>query len=158
MTVDPKAIRFLQESAAPKNVEGPPETESAAAESSETVTEATEAAAETETRGEEKAHSTAEVTEASSSRRSSKKSDLTPFYPPPYSAPFMFIPAYLEVSFLACSAIYLRHPTARPNYSEIPTPYDADGEVIRLAWEWYSRTRPRIRSKSQLARMPENRQ
>lgn len=154
VTVDPKAIRFLQESVTPKNVEESLETESAAAEPSETVKEATEAA-ETEAPGEEK---TAEVTGASSSRRSSKKSDLTPFYPPPYSAPFMFIPAYLEVSFLACSAIYLRHPTARPNYSEIPTPYDADGEVIRLAWEWYSRTRPRIRSKSQLGRMPENRQ
>ncbi|KAG1724700.1 uncharacterized protein EDB91DRAFT_1170255 [Suillus paluster] len=46
------------------------------------------------------------------------------------------------------SAIYVRHPTARPGYSEIPTPYDADGEVIRLAWEWYSKMRPRTRSKS----------
>jgi len=60
-----------------------------------------------------------------------------PFDLPDYSAPFLFIPAYLEVSFPTCSAIYVRHPTARPGYSEIPTPYDADGEVMRLGWEFY---------------------
>ncbi|THH16309.1 hypothetical protein EW146_g4312 [Bondarzewia mesenterica] len=87
-----------------------------------------------------------------------KKSDLTPFNLPAYASPFIFIPAYIEPSFATCSAIYVRHPTARPGYSEIPTPYDADGEVVRLAWEWYSKVRPRMRSRSQLARMPENRQ
>lgn len=81
-----------------------------------------------------------------------------PFLPPDYATPFIFIPAYLEVSFPTCSAIYLRHPTARPGYSEIPTPYDADGEVVRLAWEWYAKVRPRMRSRRQLARMPDNRQ
>jgi len=86
-----------------------------------------------------------------------KNPDLTPFNLPAYASPWLFIPAYIEVSFATCSAIYVRHPTARPGYSEIPTPYDADGEVIRLTWEWYSRVRPRIRSKSQLARMPDNR-
>ncbi|KAG2029966.1 hypothetical protein BDR03DRAFT_975218 [Suillus americanus] len=88
---------------------------------------------------------------------SDPKSSLTPFNLPPYASPFIFIPAYAEVSFPTCSAIYVRHPTARPGYSEIPTPYDADGEVIRLAWEWYSKMRPRTRSKSQMAREPENR-
>ena len=83
---------------------------------------------------------------------------LTPFNLPAYASPFIFIPAYLEVSFAACSVVYVRHPTARPGYSEIPTPYDADGEVVRLAWEWYSKVRPRNRSKRQLAREPENRQ
>ncbi|KAH9994626.1 hypothetical protein BJV77DRAFT_1143886 [Russula vinacea] len=73
---------------------------------------------------------------------------LTPFNLPAYASPFIFIPAYLEVSFATCSVVYVRHPTARPGYSEIPTPYDADGEVVRLAWEWYSK----------LAREPENRQ
>lgn len=82
---------------------------------------------------------------------------LTPFHLPPYASPFIFLPAYAEVSFPTCSAVYVRHPTARPGYSEIPTPYDADGEIVRLAWEWYSKRRPRNRSKSQLARMPENR-
>ncbi|KAG6331778.1 hypothetical protein ID866_7310 [Astraeus odoratus] len=83
--------------------------------------------------------------------------ELTPFNLPPYASPFIFLPAYAEVSFPTCSAVYVRHPTARPGYSEIPTPYDADGEIVRLAWEWYSKRRPRNRSKSQLARMPENR-
>lgn len=82
----------------------------------------------------------------------------TQFSLPDYATPFIFIPAYLEVSFPTCSTVYLRHPTARPGYSEIPTPYDADGEVVRLAWEWYSKVRPRMRSKRQLSRMPENRQ
>ncbi|KAF9234201.1 hypothetical protein BU15DRAFT_52902 [Melanogaster broomeanus] len=82
---------------------------------------------------------------------------LTPFNLPPYASPFIFLPAYAEVSFQTCSAVYLRHPTARPGYSEIPTPYDADGEVVRLAWEWYAKRRPRNRSKAQWERMPENR-
>lgn len=82
---------------------------------------------------------------------------LTPFVLPPYASPFIFIPAYIEPSFATCSAVYVRHPTARPGYSEIPTPYDADGEVVRFAWEWYAKQRPRTRSRSQLARMPYNR-
>jgi len=90
-------------------------------------------------------------------RSTNKDPDLTPFHLPDYASPFIFIPAYIEPSFTTCSAIYVRHPTARPGYSEIPTPFDADGEVIRLAWEWYAKVRPRMRSKTQLARMPENR-
>ncbi|KAF4566307.1 mitochondrial 37S ribosomal protein nam9 [Pleurotus pulmonarius] len=82
---------------------------------------------------------------------------LTPFYLPPYASPWMFIPAYIETNFKTCSAIYVRHPTARPGYSEIPTPYAADGEIVRFAWEWYVKNRPRVRSKAQLARMPEDR-
>lgn len=86
-----------------------------------------------------------------------KDTSVTPFVLPDYAAPFIFIPAYIEPSFATCSAVYVRHPTARPGYSEIPTPYDADGEVIRLAWEWYARRRSRMRSRSQLASMPDNR-
>jgi len=82
---------------------------------------------------------------------------LTPFHLPPYASPFIFLPAYAEVSFQTCSAVYVRHPTARPGYSEIPTPYDADGEIVRFAWEWYAKRRPRVRSKSQLQRLPEGR-
>ncbi|KAG8906154.1 mitochondrial 37S ribosomal protein nam9 [Tulasnella sp. 403] len=67
------------------------------------------------------------------------------FVLPPYASPFIFIPPYLEVSFSTCSAVYVRHPTARPNYSEIASPYDADGEIVRFAWEWYMKHRPRIR-------------
>lgn len=85
------------------------------------------------------------------------KPSLTPFTLPPYASPFLFIPAYIEPSFSTCSAIYVRHPTARPGYSEIPTPFEADGEIVRLAWEWYAKCRPRMRSAKQVARMPENR-
>ncbi|GAA6059999.1 hypothetical protein JCM10212_001157 [Sporobolomyces blumeae] len=56
---------------------------------------------------------------------------------PDFAAPFLFIPPYLEPSFSTCSAIYLRHPTAAPGQSEVPSPYEADGEVMRLAWEYY---------------------
>jgi len=76
------------------------------------------------------------------------------FHLPPYASPFLFIPAYLEVNFPTCSTVYVRHPTARSNYSEVPTPYDADGELIRLAWEWYSRIRPRMRRKRDLWMSP----
>ncbi|KAN0082647.1 hypothetical protein V8E55_008442 [Tylopilus felleus] len=75
---------------------------------------------------------------------------------PSYVSLFVF-PAYTEVSFQTCSAVYVRHPIARPGYSEIPTPYDADGEIVRLDWEWYAKHRPRTRSKSQLQRLPEGR-
>jgi hypothetical protein len=85
------------------------------------------------------------------------KPTITPFYLPLYSSPWLFIPAYIEPCFTTCSAIYVRHPTARPGYSEIPTPYDADGEVIRYTWEWYMKRNTRVRSKKQLARMPEDR-
>ncbi|CAH7670366.1 hypothetical protein BY996DRAFT_4584156 [Phakopsora pachyrhizi] len=58
---------------------------------------------------------------------------------PAYSSPFIFIPPYLEVSFRLCSTIFLRAPTSGLNYCEIPTPYDSDGEVMRLTWEWYTK-------------------
>ncbi|KAG2036186.1 hypothetical protein BDR03DRAFT_993056 [Suillus americanus] len=73
----------------------------------------------------------------------STKSSLTPFNLPPYASPFIFIPAYAEVSFPTCSAIYVRHPMARPGY------------MIQLAW--YSKMRPRTRSKNQMTREPDNR-
>lgn len=62
-----------------------------------------------------------------------------PFRLPAYASPFLFIPPYLEVSFRVCSMVYLRHPTCGPGFNEIPTPWNADGEVMRLAWEWYTR-------------------
>nr|VWO99421.1 N/A [Ganoderma boninense] len=147
VSVDPKAIRFLQERPEPVEEE---EEEVAASEVSDAADGAAEAT-----------KSASDVAKPSSASRFSKKPQttggLTPFNIPPYASPFLFIPAYLEPSFSTCSVIYLRHPTARPGYSEIPTPWDADGEVVRLTWEWYSKRRMRIRSKSQLARMPENR-
>ena len=160
VSVDPKAIRFLQESAAPKEKD---ETDEAAESSEESTSSDTEAGTDAEVTAEASAESASKSKKLPSTWKKSSapwsaETGLTPFYLPPYAAPFLFIPAYLEPSFATCSVIYLRHPTARPGYSEIPTPWDADGEVVRLAWEWYSKRRMRIRSKSQLARMPENRQ
>lgn len=135
ISVDPAAIRFLQN----------PESSKA------------ESEGEQPSDSEPKTESSDLSQSMPSAKLAPTKSSLTPFNLPPYASPFIFIPAYAEVSFPTCSAIYVRHPTARPGYSEIPTPYDADGEVIRLAWEWYSKMRPRTRSKSQMAREPENR-
>ncbi|KZV76884.1 alpha-L RNA-binding motif-containing protein [Peniophora sp. CONT] len=111
----------------------------------------------------ENAHkdSATEASDTSTSTPATTKTDALhdrSFHLPPYASPFLFLPAYLEVSYQTCSFVYVRHPTARPGYSEIPTPYDADGDVIRRAWEWYARVRPRMRSKRQMAREPENRQ
>ena len=143
VSVDPKVIPFLR-----------PKAPSAETSSEELAAEAlkTEQSESAPTEGPERR-------ESSQAHSGSVSDDgLTPFNLPAYAAPFIFIPAYLEVSFATCSVVYVRHPTARPGYSEIPTPYDADGEVVRLAWEWYSKVRPRNRSKRQLAREPENRQ
>ncbi|KAJ9100603.1 hypothetical protein QFC21_003647 [Naganishia friedmannii] len=63
---------------------------------------------------------------------------------PAYASPHLFIPAYLEVNFKTCAAVYVRHPTARPGYSEIPSPYDADGEVMSLSWEWFKWRAPNM--------------
>ncbi|KAI0746313.1 hypothetical protein C8Q80DRAFT_1121177 [Daedaleopsis nitida] len=174
VSVDPKDIRFLQESAAPKADEEA-EAESSEAAVTEEPAEAEESSPEQSTSSDAAADASTESIEASEeaskrsnktrssslvnkNKKSSSSNGLTPFHLPPYAAPFLFVPAYLEPSFSTCSVIYLRHPTARPGYSEIPTPWDADGEIVRLTWEWYSKRRMRIRSKSQLARMPENRQ
>ena len=68
---------------------------------------------------------------------------------PAFAQPNIFIPAYLLPSFLTCSCVYVRHPTARPGYSEIPSPFDAGGELMSLGWEWYSKMAPRMRGRSQ---------
>ena len=180
VSVDPKAIRFLQprpeaKEDLKKEVEEEAEEEAEEAEEGsskpvedETASEDTSADAEASAKPEAASEESDAVDVKSKDRKNKPKawsvtdlksgSNLTPFHLPPYASPFIFIPAYLEPSFATCSVVYLRHPTARPGYSEIPTPWDADGEVVRLTWEWYSKRRMRIRSKSQLARMPENRQ
>lgn len=129
VTVDPRAVRFLQPQAAERDPDEGAETDTPQNGASLAI-----------------------------AKREDGSANGHTFHLPDYAAPFIFVPAYLEVSFPTCSAVYLRHPTARPGYSEIPTPYDADGEVVRLAWEWYAKVRPRMRSRRQLARMPENRQ
>jgi hypothetical protein len=63
----------------------------------------------------------------------------TPWRPRPYMSAFAFIPRYLEVNHNICSAVYLRHPVARPGLSEVPTPFPA--ETQQLAFNWYLRRR-----------------
>lgn len=164
VSVDPSAIRFLRASS-----EDTSELEEVVESNEAEVSESTEASSETseaegtentETQDEAEAKKeTPSVARKSPLMRflAASKKPLTPFNLPPYAAPFLFIPPYIEVSFATCSAIFVRRPTARYNYSEIPSPYEADGEIMRLSWEWYNKVRPRMRSKSQLARMPDNR-
>ncbi|KAI9705361.1 MAG: mitochondrial 37S ribosomal protein nam9 [Bogoriella megaspora] len=63
----------------------------------------------------------------------------TPWVPRPYMSPFAFIPRYLEVNQNVCSAVYLRHPVARPGLAEVPTPFNY--ETSQLAFAWYLRRR-----------------
>jgi hypothetical protein len=63
----------------------------------------------------------------------------TPWRPRIYMSAFAFIPRYLEVNHKICSAVYLRHPVARPGLSEVPTPFPA--ETQQLAFNWYLRRR-----------------
>jgi len=63
----------------------------------------------------------------------------TPWQPRPYMSAFAFIPRYLEVNHNICSAVYLRHPVARPNLAEVPSPFPL--EVQQLAFNWYLRRR-----------------
>lgn len=69
----------------------------------------------------------------------STKPYATPWRPRDYMSAFAFIPRYLEVNHNICAAVYLRHPVARPGYSEVPTPF---GEPVgTAAFAWYLRRR-----------------
>lgn len=63
----------------------------------------------------------------------------TPWRPRPYMSAFAFVPRYLEVNHNICSAVYLRHPVARPGLAEVPSPFSA--ESSQLAYNWYLRRR-----------------
>lgn len=63
----------------------------------------------------------------------------TPWRPRDYMSAFAFIPRYLEVNQNICSAVYLRHPVARPDLAEVPTPFT--NETMALAFNWYLRRR-----------------
>ena len=63
----------------------------------------------------------------------------TPWRPRPWMSAFAFIPRYLEVHQKICSAVYIRHPVARPGLAEVPTPYGL--EFNALAHNWYLRRR-----------------
>ena len=72
-------------------------------------------------------------------REDPSKPYATPWQPRPFMSPFAFIPRYLEVHHAICSAVYLRHPVARPGLAEVPTPFAA--ETQQLAFTWYLRRR-----------------
>jgi len=63
----------------------------------------------------------------------------TPWRPRDYMSAFAFIPRYLEVNQNICSAVYVRHPVARPGLAEVPTPFSA--ETMALGFNWYLRRR-----------------
>jgi ribosomal protein S4 len=63
----------------------------------------------------------------------------TPWAPRDYMSAFAFIPRYLEVNQNICSAVYVRHPVARPGLAEVPTPFSA--ETMALGFNWYLRRR-----------------
>lgn len=71
--------------------------------------------------------------------RDASKPYATPWQPRDYMSAFAFIPRYLEVNQNICSAVYLRHPVARPGIAEVPTPLSA--EQMGLAFNWYLRRR-----------------
>lgn len=137
-SVDPSAIPMLAKPQASTTQQAETEveetTEGSAKESEEATTpaESTESA-DPSTPAAPKAETTATASPASAKQDTAKAW----FTLPAYAAPHLFIPAYLEPNFKTCSAVYVRHPTARPGYSEIPSPYDADGEVMSLSWEWF---------------------
>ena len=63
----------------------------------------------------------------------------TPWRPREFMSAFAFIPRFLEVNQKICSAVYLRHPVARPGLAEVPTPFS--NETMALAFNWYLRRR-----------------
>lgn len=68
-----------------------------------------------------------------------RRSYATPWQPREFMSAFAFIPRYLEVNQNICSAVYLRHPVARPGLAEVPTPFGQ--ETGELAHNWYLRRR-----------------
>lgn len=59
------------------------------------------------------------------------------FHPKPFMGAFAFVPAYLEVAFDTCSAVYLRDPVARPGRTEVPSPFGP--QTHALAYSYYQR-------------------
>merc|ERR1712070_1296333 len=70
-----------------------------------------------------------------------RKPYAMPWKPRDFMSAFAFIPRYLEVNQKICSAVYLRHPVARPGLAEVPTPFSA--ETMALGFNWYLRRRER---------------
>ncbi|EGP84146.1 unnamed protein product [Zymoseptoria tritici ST99CH_1A5] len=113
-------------------------------------TEVTDAAASSETPAQSikenanRARKDAELLHAALERARANPIDqskpyATPWEPREFMSAFAFIPRYLEVNQNICSAVYLRHPVARPGLAEVPTPFSA--ETMALGFNWYLRRR-----------------
>lgn len=74
-----------------------------------------------------------------SNPRDDTKPYHTPWRPRDFMSAFAFIPRYLEVNQNICSAVYLRHPVAKPGLAEVPTPFHP--ETGQLTFNWYLRRR-----------------
>lgn len=133
LSVDPSAVVTLQR---PRGAAAPsPSSSSAAVETAADAADApTDADAASSSSPDSPAPSSSPSPAPLAGNAPSTGPQPLPFHLPDYASPFLFVPAYLEPSFATCSAVYLRHPTARPGVSEVPSPYEADGEVMRLAW------------------------
>lgn len=79
------------------------------------------------------------LTQARENPIDASKPYATPWRPRDFISPFAFIPNYLEVHQKVCSAVYLRHPVARPGLGEVPTPFHS--ETLGLAHNWYLKRR-----------------
>jgi hypothetical protein len=64
---------------------------------------------------------------------------------PAWSGPSLFVPGYLQPNWHYCTLVYLRHPTARWNMCEIPSPFNAKGDLMKTAWEWWTSRRTRMK-------------
>lgn len=70
------------------------------------------------------------------------------FRPSPFMAPWMFIPAYLEVDYNTTSVVFLRSPLPQPGRVEIPSPFPPNWH--QWTYDWYTmqkQTKKRVRVK-----------
>ncbi|WWC69205.1 mitochondrial 37S ribosomal protein uS4m [Kwoniella pini CBS 10737] len=148
-SIDPKHIHMLQPPTSTPSAE--PETSSEVTVDAESES-AEEVGATASSSGDADSSSPTEASAASQTPTSTSlpesSSATSHFHLPSYAQPHIFVPAYILPSYLSCSAVYVRHPTARPGYSEIPSPYDAGGELMSLGWEYFKRSMPRMRRKT----------
>ncbi|KAL3898217.1 MAG: hypothetical protein SGCHY_002888 [Lobulomycetales sp.] len=72
------------------------------------------------------------------------KSEPGKFVAHPWMGPWMFTPAYLEVSYPVCSTVFLRSPLPQPDRVEVPSPLPPS--VHQLGFEWYSTIKKRGRA------------
>lgn len=170
-TVKPEVITLINPKAWAAEVEDPVEADEAEAAGEEGVTSAaeeTDAPAEGEAAMAEEAVKSEEKEEQAEEKKADEFSDVVAaenapsperhapgkfFRLPDYAQTQIFVPAYILPSYLTCSAVYVRHPTARPGYSEIPSPYNADGQLMSLSWEWYQKVAPRMKQSRRLRLM-----